>query len=158
MVFQEIYASRHFQVNASSVILLRSLSPMIRMKTCQSLSTRPSIGQEISKPWAHSQFVYLFLAGRDKTATVKKDFSFANLRISTSRFSTYTECGQMVKYITGTRLYGNGSIISSFPGAGPQCESSEKKEQLILKMLSFSNIDRKVMNISKASLKILYLG
>ena len=28
-------------------------------------------------------------------------------------------------------------VISSFPGAGPQCESSEKKEQLILKMLSF---------------------
>ena len=38
-------------------------------------------------------------------------------------------------------------VISSFPGAGPQCESSGKKEQLILKMLSFSNIDRKVMNI-----------
>ena len=115
MVFQEIYASQHFQVNASSIILLRSLSPMIRMKTCQSLSTRPSIGQEISMPWAHSQFVYLFLAGRDKTATVH-DFT-----------------GMVV--------------ISSFLGAGPQCESSEKKEQLILKMLSSSNIDRKVMNI-----------
>ena len=111
MVFQEIYASRHFQVDASSIILLRALSQMIRMKTCQSLSTRPSIGQEISMPWAHSQFVYLFLAGRDKTATVKKDFSFANLRISTLRFSTYTECGQMVKYIIRTRLYWNGSNI-----------------------------------------------
>ena len=32
-------------------------------------------------------------------------------------------------------------VISSFPGAGPQYESSEKKEQLILKMLSFFNID-----------------
>ena len=45
------------------------------------------------------------------TATVKKDFSFANLRISTLRFSAYTECGQMVKYIIGTRLYWNGSNI-----------------------------------------------
>ena len=34
-------------------------------------------------------------------------------------------------------------VISSFPGAGRQCESLEKKEQLILKMLSFFNIDRK---------------
>ena len=41
-------------------------------------------------------------------------------------------------------------VISSFPGAGPQCESSEKKEQLILKMLSFFNLDRKVMNIFRS--------
>ena len=32
-------------------------------------------------------------------------------------------------------------VISSFPGAGPQCQSSEKKEQLILKMLSFFNMN-----------------
>ena len=120
MVFQEIYASRHFQVDASSIILLRALSQMIRMKTCQSLSTRPSIGQEISMPWAHSQFVYLFLAGRDKTATVKKDFSFANLRMSTliAFFHLHptlrTQCGQMVKYIIRTRLYWNGSNILFF--------------------------------------------
>ena len=56
MVYQEIYASGHFQVDASSITLLRALSQMIRMKTCQSLSTRPSIGQEISMPWAPSQF------------------------------------------------------------------------------------------------------
>ena len=113
MVFQEIYASRHFQVDASSIILLRALSQMIRMETCQSLSTRPSIGQEISMPWSHSEFVYLFLAGRDKTVTVKKDFGFANLRTSTCtlRFSTYTESGQIVKYIIRTRLYWNGSNI-----------------------------------------------
>ena len=117
MVFQEIYASRHFQVDASGIILLRALSQMIRMETCQSLSTRPSIGQEISMPWAHSQFVYLFLAGRDKTATVKKDFSFANLRMSTliAFFHLHptlrTQCGQMVKYIIRTRLYWNGSNI-----------------------------------------------
>ena len=116
MVFQEIYASRHFQVDASSIILLRALSQMIRMETCQSLSTRPSIGQEISMPWSHSEFVYLFLAGRDKTVTVKKDFGFANLRTSTCtlRFSTYTESGQMVKYIIRTRLYWNGSNILFF--------------------------------------------
>ena len=59
-----------------------------------------------------SQFVYLFLAGRDKTATVKKVFSFANLRTSTLRFFTYTECGQTVKYIIGTRLYGNDSNVT----------------------------------------------
>ena len=148
MVFQEIYASRHFQVDASSIILLRALSQMIRMKTCQSLSTRPSIGQEISMPWAHSQFVYLFLAGRDKTATVKKDFSFANLSISTLRFPTYTECGQMVRSnILFAHDFTGTIVISSFPGGGPQRESSGKKEQLILKMLSFFNIDRKVMNI-----------
>ena len=148
MVFQEIYASRHFQVDASSIILLRALSQMIRIETCQSLSTRPSIGQEISMPWSHSEFVYLFLAGRDKTVTVKKDFGFANLRTSTCalRFSTYTESGQMVKYIIRTRLYWNGSNILF-----SRCRSTMwifgKKEQLILKMLSFFNIDRKVMYI-----------
>ena len=143
MVFQEIYASWHFQVDASSIILLRALSQMIRMETCQSSSTRPSISQEISMPWAHSQSVYLFLAGRDKTATVKKDFSFANLR-----FSTYTECGRikMVKCIIHTRLYWNGTNILF-----SRCRSTmwifAKKEQLFLEMLSFFNIDRKVINI-----------
>ena len=83
MVFQEIYASRHFQVDASSIILLRALSQMIRMKTCQSLSTRPSIGQEISMPWAPSQF---WLGAIKPPRFNKKDFSFANLRISTLRF------------------------------------------------------------------------
>ena len=149
MVFQEIYASRHFQVDASSIILLRALSQMIRMKTCQSLSTRPSIGQEISMPWAHSQFVYLFLAGRDKTATVKKDFSFANLRISTLRFSTYTECGQMVKYIIRTRLYWNDSNILF-----SRCRSTMwifgKKGATHFENAIVFNIDRKVMNIFRS--------
>lgn len=146
MVFQEIYASWHFQVDASSIILLRALSQMIRMETCQSLSTRPSIGQEISMPWAHSQFVYLFLLGRDKTATVKKDFSFANLRISTLRFSTYTECGQMVNYIIRTRLYWNGSNILF-----SRCRSTmwifRKKGPTHFEDAIVFYIDRKVMNI-----------
>ena len=83
MVYQEIYASGHFQVDASSITLLRALSQMIRMKTCQSLSTRPSIGQEISMPWAPSQF---WLGAIKPPRFNKKDFSFANLRISTLRF------------------------------------------------------------------------
>ena len=111
MFFQEMYASRHFQVDTSSIILLHALSQMIRMETCQSLSARPSIGQEISMPWARSQFVYLFLAGCDKTATVKKDLSFTNLHISTLRFSFYTGCRQIVKCIIRTRLYWNGYNI-----------------------------------------------
>ena len=115
MVFQQIDASRHFQVDVSSIILLHMLS-QIRMITCQSLFTFPSIGQEISMLWAHSQFIYLFLAGRSKTAMVKKHFSFANFRWS--------------NILLGHNFTGM-VVIWSFPVAGPQCESSKKKEQLI---------------------------
>ena len=103
--------SPHFQVEESSIILLCALSQMIRMKTMSITFYPVSIGQEVSMPWAHSQFIYLFLAGREKNATVKKHFSFTNLHLSTLRFSTYTKCGQMVKYIIGTQLYWNGSNI-----------------------------------------------
>ena len=146
MVFQEIYASRHFQVDASSIILLHALSQMIRMKTCQSLFTRPSIGQEISMLWADSQFIYLFLAGHGKTTMVKMHFSLTNLRISTLGFSTYTKCGQMVKYIIGTHLYWNGSnIIFS------RCRCTMwifgKKGATHLEDAIVSNINREVMNM-----------
>ena len=136
MVFQEMYASRHFQVDASSIILLRALSQMIRMKTCQSLSTRPSICQEISMPWAHSQFVYLFLAGRDKTATVKRT-SASPICVFPLCVFPLTPSAYRWSNILFAHDFTGTIVISCFPGAGPQCESSEKKEQLILKMLSF---------------------
>ena len=122
--------SRHFQVEESSIILVCALSQMIRMKTCQSLFTRPSIGQEISMPWAQSQFIYLFLDGREKTASVKSTSASPiciyphcvfPLTLSAARWSNIL----LAHNFTGM------VVISSFPVAGPQCESSEKKARLI---------------------------
>ena len=116
-----------------------------------SIAFYPAIhrSRDIYAVGTHSQFVYLFLAGRDKTSTVKKDFSFANLRISTLRFSTYTECGQMVKYIIRTRLYWNDSNILF-----SRCRSTMwifgKKGATHFEDAIVFNIDRKVMNIFRS--------
>ena len=136
MVFQEIYASRHFQVDASSIILLRALSQMIRMKTCQSLSTRPSICQEISMPWHTVNSSTCFWLGAIKPPRLKRT-SASPICVFPLCVFPLTPSADRWSNILFAHDFTGTIVISSFPGAGPQCESLEKKEQLILKMLSF---------------------
>ena len=71
MVFEDVDAPRHFNVNAPWHFLEVTLSRMIGMTTCQRLSSCPAVRQIVPMPRAHSEFFYLYFGGENKSATVK---------------------------------------------------------------------------------------